>query len=405
MEIKKESKLLKRIKEIIPGIIIAAIIFGPSKMTITSKLGTDYGYSMLWIVVVAIFFMTIFTKMASRIGAVKKETLLTIIGEKWGKWAAIVIGVGIFLVAASFQAGNSIGVGISIGEATDTSPKIWVIVFNIIGILLLFFRGFYKILEKLMLLLIFMMLLSFFITVFVVNPKAEDIVQGFVPSIPEGSVGLVIAFMASCFSIVGAFYQAYVVQERKKLGKEDEVVIDKSTVGMIVLGLMSAIVMICAATVLHPQSIKLTSAMDMAKALEPLFGHYASLLFLIGLFGASFSSVVGNASIGGTMLGDALGYGGKLQSVKVRILIAVLMVIGATIAIVFGKLPLELIVLAQSVTIFLVPFIGVAMFLVANDEKIMGKYKNSRFINLFGVLGLLLLVFLAISNVYDLFIK
>src|SRR5690606_25863570 len=141
-----------------------------------------------------------------------------------------------------------------------------------------------------------------------VDPKAEDILSGFIPSLPEGSVGLVIAFMASCFSIVGAFYQAYVVQERKKSGQEEEVVIDKSIVGMIVLGLMSAIVMICAATVLHPKGIKLASAMDMAKALEPLFGHYASILFLIGLFGASFSSVIGNASVGGTMLGDALGY-------------------------------------------------------------------------------------------------
>src|SRR5690606_28571091 len=117
------------------------------------------------------------------------------------------------------------------------------------------------------------------------------------------------------------------------------------------------------------------------------------------------SSVVGNASVGGTMLGDALGYGGKLQSAKVRVLIAILMIIGAIIAIIFGKLPLELIVLAQSVTIFLVPFIGIAMFLVANDRKIMGQYKNNRFTNIFGVLGLLLLTFLAISNVYDLFIK
>lgn len=186
---------------------------------------------------------------------------------------------------------------------------------------------------------------------------------------------------------------------------EDEPVIDKSTTGMIILGLMSAIVMVCAATVLHPKGVKLTSAMDMAKALEPLFGHYASILFLIGLFGASFSSVVGNASVGGTMLGDALGYGGKLQSAKVRVLIAILMIIGATIAIIFGKLPLELIVLAQSVTIFLVPFIGIAMFLVANDKNIMGQYKNGKFTNISGVLGLLLLAFLAISNVYDLFIK
>jgi len=393
-----------RIKEIIPGIIIAAVVFGPSKMTITSKLGTDYGYSLLWIIVVAIFFMTIFTKMGSRIGVAKKDSLLTIIGEKWGRWAAIVIGTGIFLVTASFQAGNSIGVGISIGEATGTSPKIWVILFNIIGVLLLFFSSFYKILEKLMLLLIFMMLLSFFVTVFLVSPKVEEIMYGFIPSLPAGSEGLVIAFMASCFSIVGAFYQAYLVQERKKSGN-DELVVNKSAMGMIILGLMSAIVMICAASVLHPKGMKLTNAMDMAKALEPLFGHYASVLFLIGLFGASFSSLVGNATVGGTMLGDALGYGSKLQSTKVRILIAVVMSLGSIVAIVFGKLPLELIVLAQSVTIFLVPFIGIAMFLVANDPKIMGEYKNSRFTNIASSVGLLLLTFLAISNIYDLFIK
>lgn len=46
-----------------PGIITAALVFGPSKMTITSKLGAVYGYSLLWIVAVAIFFMTIFTVM------------------------------------------------------------------------------------------------------------------------------------------------------------------------------------------------------------------------------------------------------------------------------------------------------------------------------------------------------
>ena len=50
-----------------PGIITAALVFGPSKMTITSKLGAEYGYDLLWIVVVAIFFMTIFTSMGALI--------------------------------------------------------------------------------------------------------------------------------------------------------------------------------------------------------------------------------------------------------------------------------------------------------------------------------------------------
>jgi Mn2+/Fe2+ NRAMP family transporter len=403
---KSDSKALAWLKTFIPGIIIAAVVFGPSKMTITSKLGSEYGYSLLWIVVVAIFFMIIFTGMGSRIGSASKTSLLQLIQQKLGKNVSILVGFGVFLVTTSFQAGNSIGVGISIGEATGTSPKLWIVVFNLIGIALLFFRSFYKTLETVMLALVGLMLLAFVTTLFLVQPGIGDIISGFSPGIPTGSEGLVIAFMASCFSIVGAFYQAYLVRERAKLNEGSaQTGADKSVTGILILGLLSMIVMICAAVILHPQGIKVSNAMDMAKALEPLFGGYAAVLFLAGLFGASFSSLIGNASIGGTLLGDALGYGSQLSSKMVRIFIALVMIFGAIIAIIFGRLPLELIVLAQSVTIFLVPFIGIAMYIIANDEAIMGKLKNRPWQKLFGALGLLLTIGLAISNVYDLFIK
>ncbi|MGV3502775.1 MAG: Nramp family divalent metal transporter [Adhaeribacter sp.] len=389
-----------------PGIITAALVFGPSKMTITSKLGAVYGYSLLWIIAVAIFFMTIFTVMGARIGVAARQSLLATIRLKWGKPAAIAIGLGIFLVATSFQAGNSIGVGIAIAEANGTSPATWVIVFNVIGIVLLFFRSFYRVLEKLMIFLVGLMLFSFIFTLFLANPDWSQVGAGFLaPSLPDGSLGLVIAFTASAFSIVGALYQSYLVQERIKLNPEIKESNRNSITGIFILGLMSAIVLICAAAVLNPQGIKVTSASDMAKALEPLFGHYASSMFLTGLFGAAFSSLIGNASLGGTLLGDALGYGSQLTSKMVRGLIALVMVIGAIIAIAFGKLPLELIVFAQSVTIFLVPFIGVAMYAIANDKAIMGEKVNSPAVKVIGAIGLVLLVGLAISNVNELFLK
>lgn len=386
-----------------PGIITAALVFGPSKMTITSKLGSEYSFSLVWIIVVAILFMTVFTVMSGRIGMASRESLLTLIRQKWGKTVSIIIGLGIFLVATSFQAGNAIGVGISIAEANNTSPKIWVIVFTIFGISLLFFRSFYKVMEKVMIILIGIMLFAFITTFFLIQPSFTGILSGLKPSVPEGSLPLVIAFTASCFSIVGAFYQSYLVQERRKNSSDTEKTKNGSITGIILLGVMSFIVMICAASVLHPNHIKVNNATDMAKALEPLFGNYASGLFLTGLFGASFSSLVGNASVGGTLLGDALGYGGGLNSKAVRVLIALVMLIGAVIALIFGKIPLELIVFAQSVTIFVVPLIGIAMYLIANDEKIMGNNKNSPAVKIIGGLGLLLIIGLAIQNAKELF--
>jgi Mn2+/Fe2+ NRAMP family transporter len=396
------NKIISILKGLGPGIITAALVFGPSKMTITSRLGADFGYSMLWIVVVAIFFMLAFTNMGARIGLSSNESLLAQIRLKWGKGAAMAIGLGVFLVTTSFQAGNSIGVGIAIAEASGTPVWLWVVLFNVLGIALLFFRSFYKVLERLMIALVAVMLIAFLTTLFLAKPSISGIAEGFVPSYNPNAAVLLIAFVASCFSIVGAFYQSYLMQERKKIGAQ---VTNKSTTGILILGFMSAVVIICAAAVLHSQGIKVNSASEMSKALQPLFGEYAADLFLVGLFGASFSSLVGNATVGGSLLGDAFGYGSQLSAKMVRLFIALVMVCGAIISLVFGKLPLELIIFAQSVTIFLVPFIGYAMYQIANDEKIMGAQKNSTYIKIVGAIGLLLLVALAAWNFYNMFIQ
>lgn len=388
-----------------PGIIIAALVFGPSKITITTMLGAGYNYSLLWIVVVAIFFMIIFTNMSARIGIATDMSLLSAVGKKWGKAAGIAAGLGIFLVTSSFQAGNSIGVGISIAEPTHTSRTLWIIIFNLITIGLLFFRAFYKILERVMVALVFLMLFAFVTTLILSRPPAREIVSGIAPVIPQGSMGLIIAFMASCFSIVGACYQSYLVQERRRLHPGIRQSGKESVVGICLLGLMSAILLICSAAVLHPRGVAIHSATDMAEALEPAFGKYASYIFLAGLFGASFSSLIGNATLGGTLSGDALGFGGSLHSGKIRLLIALIITIGAVVAISFGKLPIQLIVLAQAVTIFIVPFIGIAVFLIANDKAIMGRYRNKGFSKVAGAVGLLVMILLALNNAYVLFIK
>lgn len=386
-----------------PGMITAALVFGPSKVTITSKLGADYGFDTLWIIVVAIFFMVIFTAMSARIGMASDESFLSLIRKKWGNAAAVATGVGVFLVCTSFQAGNSIGIGISIAELFKSTPEPWIIAFNLFGIGLLFFRSFYKVLEQIMIALIIVMLVAFLVTLFLTAPPVAQIAGGLVPKVPAGSSGLLIAFMASCFSVVGACYQSYLMQERRKIDPQGKQSGRDSFPGILILGIMSAIVMICAAAVLHPQHLSINSGSDMAKVLEPLFGNYASAFFLIGLFGAAFSSLIGNASLGGTLMSDALGYGSSFNSKFVRGLIALVMAVGAVIAIVFGNLPIRLMIFAQSITILVVPFIGIALYFIANDDKIMKKHTNSVQVKIFGALGLLILIGLAIRNVQTLF--
>ena len=138
-------------------------------------------------------------------------------------------------------------------------------------------------------------------------------------------------------------------------------------------------------------------------ALEPVYGKFSFMVFMVGLFGASFSSLLGNASIGGTLLSDSMSLGRNLNSTPVKILISLIIIIGASIALIFGRLPLELIVFAQGITIFAVPFIGLGLFLIGNDTTIMGGLKNNTFTNVVGIIGLIVLFTLAFSNAYSLF--
>src|SRR5690606_22187995 len=116
--------LLKGLSILGPGIVTAALVFGPSKMTITSKMGADYGFELIWVIILAIFFMLIFTNMSARIGQYNTDSLLSLIRKTFVQFVSVFISECILLRGISFQAGVSKGVGIAMGEATNTDAKI-----------------------------------------------------------------------------------------------------------------------------------------------------------------------------------------------------------------------------------------------------------------------------------------
>lgn len=386
-----------------PAIITAALVLGPGSLTVSSIIGANFGYHLIWAIALAAIFMMVFTEMSARIGMSTNQTLLTTIRQKYGKVVTILIGIGAFLVTASFQAGNAIGSGVALNVLTGISQDLWTILFTLFAMSLLLFKDFYKVLEKLMLVLVAIMLFSFVTTLIIAKPSLSGIAQGLVPSIPSGSLLLMIALFATTFSIVGAFYQSYLVQEKGWNKSNMKEGIRESYSGIIVLGLISGVVMMSAAAVLLPQGIAIGSVADMGKSLEPLYGNWATTIFMIGLWGAAVSSLTGNATIGGALLADALGLGSKLNDKAVRYCIIAVMAIGAIVAVAFGRIPIQLITLAQAVTIIVVPLIGIVLYMVANDKKVMGEFNNSITKNIIGIIGLVVLLVLAGNTIRTLF--
>jgi Mn2+/Fe2+ NRAMP family transporter len=394
------KKLFTLLKILGPGIITAALVFGPGSLTIASKLGAGFQYQLLWVVILSAFFMSVFTVIGARIGLSSDKSLVVVIREKYGKVFSLIVGLGVFLVTASFQSGNSIGAGLAFAELFNTSSIPWILIFSFLAISLLFVKSFYKILEKIMIGMIGIMVFSFLITLALSDPQTKSIANGFIPAIPTGSELLVIALVASSFSMVGAFYQSYLVQERGWKKHELIKCQSESLTGITLLGLVTLMIMSAAGSVLFPKGIQVNSAAEMGKALEPLFGNLASSVFMIGLFAASFSSLLGNATLGGAVLADALSLGNRLSSFPLRLLIMVVIITGAVIAIAFSHLQLKLIVIAQALTMMVAPIVGIFILLISNNRAIMGDLKNSKTLNILGILGLTVVLVLGIGFIY-----
>ena len=401
--VKQENKTKPTLKSFLqklgPGFITAALVFGPGSLTINTKLGASFGYNLLWVIVLAIVLMMAFTTMSIKIGLFGNQSFIERIRTDLGKPLALIVGLGVFLVTASFQAGNTVGVGVAFSEIFNSSLNLWVSLFSIGAILLLFFRSFYKILEKLMISLVILMLISFLLTIIMSVPDIGAVAKGLIPRIPKGSEYLIITLTASSFSIVGAFYQSYLVREKGWTKENVKEGIEESRAGIIILGLLSTMVMIAASAVLKGNSVEVKSAADLGMALEPLFGPFTSKVFMIGFFAASFSSMIGNATIGGVILSDTFFHKHDLSSINARSMIAVVIIIGAIVAMIFGSLPLELIIFAQGITIMIVPVTAIIILLFANSAKAPEELRNNRYLNTIGVAGILILLIMSVFSI------
>jgi len=253
--------------------------------------------------------------------------------------------------------------------------------------------------------LVSIMLVSFLITVIVSSPNWLQVFNGLLPRVPQGSGILGIAIIATSFSVTGAFYQSYLVQAKSWKNNDFKACRIESITGIVMLGFISSLVLIAAGSVLYSNGISVNTAADMGKALEPLFGSTSYIIFMIGLLAASFSSLIGNATLGGNILADTLKLGKTHQQWSTRVIIMILIVIGSSLAIAFSELRLRLIVFAQGFTILIVPVVAFVILKITNSKSVMGGYKNSMIIRSIGLLGIVFLLFLATTYAYLMYFK
>src|SRR5690606_18915130 len=229
------------------------------------------------------------------------------VSRRYTRAVGVLVGIGSFLVTASFQAGNSVGTGAAANVLFGGDVALFAALFTLLAIGFLWLPSFYRKLETLMVAIVGVMLVVFVVTAVASRPDVGAVLAGLVPSLPTGSVAIVVGLAATTFSAVGALYQIQLGREKGWSAEDYREARRDAVTGTVVLGALSLMIMLAAAAVLHPEGVAVTSPATIASILEPTVGGWASALFAVGLWAAAFSSLVGNSTIGGHMIAGALG--------------------------------------------------------------------------------------------------
>ena len=387
------SKIKQIINSVGPGFIVASAALGPGSITVASRIGSVHGYAFLWVIVIAAVSMIIYTSMALRFGLSNKESILQTIAGKYGRWFAIVIGISAFLSASSFQFGNNLGIGIAMKGITGIREQIWPFIFTPLGLILVFWaKNLYKILEKLMLIMVMIMIVAFVINLLPAKPDIGQLAAGFVPhTFSPQNLDVISALVATTFVLNGAIYQAYLVQDKGWSLQNKQQGLNDTYMGISMLAIISGLVIITSSAILHPLGITVNSAADMAIQLESLFGKYAKIVFSFGLLAAAFSSLMVNAVMGGGLLSDGLGLGRSMNDKMPKIFTSVILLAGMIVAVLFKGNAVYALILAQASSILAVPLIAIGLFLIVNSKKVMREFKNNLWQNILALIGFVLI--------------
>lgn len=389
----RNKSLLSRIG---PGLITVCVVIGPGSVLTSSQTGADYGYSMSWVVVLAVLFMLVYMTLGAKFGAIVQQSPGNVIAQGVGRWLAILIGLSIFSVAAIFQYSNNLGAYAAL--ELFFPPAISLIVLNCLALLFLFaFANVYQVLEKLMTVFVALMLICFSVNLFNAKPNWQEWLQGFLPSANTQIEWSILGLVGTTFIIASAYYQAYLVQQ-KNWKKEDlrSGLVD-SRLATFLMAVITLMIMGTAATGLRGQS--LSNVAEVAEQLKSTFGELSRTIFALGLFSAAYSSFLINSMIGGYTLADGLGLpcDGKAQAPRYFAALVLLIGLGVGLYVVTGtgNAPFQAIVTAQAITVFLSPLLAGTLLWVTNRKDLMGEHTNSLTVNVLAVIGLVLLLAMA----------
>lgn len=389
-----------------PGMLVAAAFIGPGTVTTASIAGANFGFVLMWALLLSIIVTFVLQEMSSRLGIVSglglSEALRSSINNHFLKaFLMILIVSALGIGNAAFEVGNITGAAIGLSQISSLSISSSVLIVGILVLILLGTRIF-KILEQILTVLVVIMSLLFLLTMITIEIDYSKLLRGlFIPTVTASSLLTIMALIGTTVVPYNLFLHA---DASKRKWKDQEVTqaLNNSRADTAISiglgGLITLAIMSTSAVAFFGSSMEISSE-NLARQLEPILGSYSSYIFNFGLFVAGITSAVTAPLAASIAVTEALGWKNDPSSFRFKLVWIIILLIGLLFAY-FGTKPLQAILFAQATNALLLPFLALFLFYVVNNSRLMGSHKNTITINMIALIIIMAVVLLSSYKIF-----
>ncbi|HEX3999863.1 MAG TPA: divalent metal cation transporter [Pirellulales bacterium] len=400
------NRVRKLIKILGPGFITGSADDDPSGIGTYSQTGAQFGYSQLWTMLFALPFMIAIQEMCGRIGMVSGRGLAGVIKKHYSR-KILYIAVSLLLVANAVNIGADLGaMGAAAQLIAGGSLAVWIFGITFITLLLEVFVSYHTYARVLK--YFTLSLLAYVLTMFVVrHPWGEMIRSTLVPQVSLSKDYLlnIVAIIGTTISPYLFFWQANqeveeaIDQKRLKSMERGKPRFDErnirrgrqdTAIGMTFSNVIAFFIIATTASTLGKHGItSIDTAAQAAEALRPLAGHYASIIFALGIVGTGLLAVPVLAGSASYAIAEAAGWKAGLYKTFFQAhgfygIITLATLLGLMVN--FTAIPpFKMLYYTAVLNGIAAPPLMIFILLVANNRDVMGKYCNGRLGNILGV--------------------